>query len=107
MEMYENIGKINSWANSRLRNCLKGQTDEFFSTVTPYGLLGDIIALEFEAINLWINRIEIKHPSAYIRRLDDFEDISHLFSEWQKLHRSISATLTLTYIRKWQKQAAC
>jgi uncharacterized damage-inducible protein DinB len=78
IEMYKNIGKINSWANLRLRECLKSQNDDFFSIKTPYGLLGDIVAHQLDAINLWINR-----------RLHDFKDINHLFLEWKNADKRL------------------
>ena len=93
-EMYKNIGKINSWANSRLRNSLKYQNEEFFYIETPYGLLGDIVAHLFEAINLWINRIEKLEPSNYIRRLNDFESINQLFSEWESADKRLEEFIT-------------
>ncbi|MHA2338211.1 MAG: DinB family protein [Candidatus Hodarchaeales archaeon] len=92
--MYKNIGEINSWANLRLRDCLKNQNDEFFYSETPYGLLGDIVAHQFEAINLWINRIEKKEPSTYIRRLKDFENINHLFLEWENADKRLEDFIT-------------
>jgi uncharacterized damage-inducible protein DinB len=83
IEFYENVSKINTWANSLLRNNLENQNDELFFIETPYGLLGDVIAHLFEAINLWINRIEGEEPGNYIRRLNDFKDLHQLFSEWK------------------------
>ena len=84
-QVFLELANMNAWANAQLRQTIQNIPFEVLEAnthYTPFGSLGNLVIHLFNAINVWLDRIEGVKQSA-IRTLGDFEDWPAVLAAWE------------------------
>lgn len=82
--LYLKLANLNFWANNKTRQNIETIKPRDLQLKTPYGSLSDLIIHLFNAVNHWLDYIDVKY--AFPRRTPDidFQDWSQVLSLWKR-----------------------
>ncbi|MFX0051329.1 MAG: DinB family protein, partial [Candidatus Hermodarchaeota archaeon] len=83
-EQFIKLARLNMWANERFREVFKDLKLNDLQKETPYGVILDLIIHNFEALNVWLERME-KKPLVEKRKTSaDYNSVSEVMSAWNE-----------------------
>ncbi|MFX0150949.1 MAG: DinB family protein [Candidatus Hodarchaeota archaeon] len=83
-EQFIKLARLNMWANERFREVFKDLKLNDLQKETPYGVILDLIIHNFEALNVWLERME-KKPLVEKRKTSaDYNSVSEVISAWNE-----------------------
>jgi uncharacterized damage-inducible protein DinB len=81
-EQFIKLAKMNMWANERFREVLRDLELNDLQKETPYGVILDLIIHNYEALNVWLERMEKKPVVDRKKTSRDYKSVSEVISAW-------------------------